>query len=275
MTETQKYEIGGQGGIQVWTGLPVGTTLTLLNGAVGTITANPHDGGWVQAEFHDYPSDPSKVGSQEFVFFNEVRSATRPDGSSEELTPSNVATTGTELDTKVDLGTFEGVILQQSVERFLYREARLLDERRLVEWLDLLAEELHYWMPMRRNVKFGEWDREFTDAETEINWFNEGKDILEGRIRQINTGVHWPEEPVSRFEHIVSNVEIVDVTGDEIRVNSKFYCYQNRLQDEVNVWVGRREDLLRRDPETGFKLVKRKIILAQNVMLPKVVNTFF
>ena len=67
----------------------------------------------------------------------------------------------------------------------------------------------------------------------------------------------------------------MEVTGDEIRVNSKFFCYQNRLQDEVNTWVGRREDLLRRDAVTGFKVVKRKIILAQNVMLPKVVNTFF
>ena len=274
MTETQKYEIGGKGGIKVWTGLPVGTTVTLLNGAVGTITANPHDGGYVQVDWQEHPIDPSKVGKQEFVFFNEVQSATRPDGSTEALTSIGVATS-TELDAEVDLGSLEGVILQQSVERFLYKEARLLDERRLVEWLDLLDTDLHYWMPMRRNIKFGEWDREFTDSETEINWFNEGKDILEGRIRQLNTGVHWPEEPVSRFEHIVTNVEIVDVTGDEICVNSKFFCYQNRLQDEVNTWVGRREDLLRRDSETGFKIVKRKIILAQNVMLPKVVNTFF
>ncbi len=177
--------------------------------------------------------------------------------------------------TSVDSAMLQRVILQQEVEQFLYQEARLLDERRLEEWLDLLAEELHYWMPMRRNIKFGDWDLEFTSHETEINWFDEGKDILAGRIRQINTGVHWPEEPVSRFEHIVSNVEVVGVEGDEIRVNSKFFCYQNRLQDEVNQWVGRREDLLRRDPDTKFKIVKRKIILAQNVMLPKVVNTFF
>jgi 3-phenylpropionate/cinnamic acid dioxygenase small subunit len=169
----------------------------------------------------------------------------------------------------------EQVVLQHEVAQFLFREARLLDERRLEEWLELLDERLHYWMPMRRNIKFGDWDREFTDADTEINWFNEGKDILAGRIRQINTGVHWPEEPVSRFEHIVSNVEVVGAQGDQINVNSKFFCYQNRLQDEVNHWVGRREDLLRRDSETGFKIVKRKIILAQNVMLPKVVNTFF
>jgi 3-phenylpropionate/cinnamic acid dioxygenase small subunit len=174
-----------------------------------------------------------------------------------------------------DAETLARMVLQHQVEQFLYREARLLDERRLDEWLDLLAEELHYWMPMRRNIKFGDWDLEFTSAETEINWFDEGKDVLAGRIRQINTGIHWPEEPVSRFEHMVTNVEVVGAEGDEIRVNSKFFCYQNRLQDEVNHFVGRREDVLRRDPDTGFKIVKRKIILAQNVMLPKVVNTFF
>jgi hypothetical protein len=58
-------------------------------------------------------------------------------------------------------------------------------------------------------------------------------------------------------------------------VNSKFFCYQNRLQDEVNHFVGRREDVLKRDPETNFKLYRRKIIIAMNVMIPKVVNTFF
>ena len=174
-----------------------------------------------------------------------------------------------------DAPALEQLLLQHEVEQFLYKEARLLDERRLDDWLDLLADELHYWMPMRRNIKFGDWDLEFTSADTEINWFDEGKDVLAGRIRQYNTGIHWPEEPVSRFEHIVTNVEVVGTNGSEIHVNSKFFCYQNRLQDEVNHFVGRREDVLRRDPETTFRIVKRKIILAQNVMLPKVVNTFF
>jgi len=167
------------------------------------------------------------------------------------------------------------VILQQQVEAFLYREARFLDERRLDEWLDFFAEDLHYFMPIRRNVRYGEWDREFSDPESEISYFDEGKDILTGRVRQINSGVHWAEEPVSRFEHIVSNVEILGESGDTVEVASKFYCYQNRLQDEVQVFVGRRYDVLRRDPVTTFKVVKRKILLAQNVLLPKVINTFF
>ena len=179
------------------------------------------------------------------------------------------------VDVSADRTTLERVILQHDVEQYLYLEARLLDERRLEEWLDLLADDLDYWMPMRRNIKFGDWDLEFTDHHKEINWFDETKDILAGRIRQLNTGVHWPEEPVSRFEHLISNVELIGEDAEGIRVNSKFHVYQNRLQEEVNQWVGRREDLLRRDPVTRFKLVKRKIILAQNVMLPKVVNTFF
>jgi len=167
------------------------------------------------------------------------------------------------------------LILQQQVDEFLYREARTLDERRYSEWLDFLAEDLHYFMPIRRNIKFGDWDLEYSDPEREISYFDEGKDIMQGRVRQINTGVHWAEEPVSRFEHLISNVEILSEEGDTVEVASKFYVYQNRLQDEVQVFCGRRYDILRRDPETGFKIVKRKILLAQNVLLPKVINTFF
>ncbi len=167
------------------------------------------------------------------------------------------------------------VDLQQQVERFLYQEVLLLDERKLTEWLDLLAEDIHYWMPIRRNIKFGDWDLEFSDPESEISYFDEGKDILEGRVRQINSGVHWAEEPVSRFDHLITNVLILDVNGDEIKVNSKFLVYQNRLQDEVNIFAGRRYDTLRRDPATVFKVAQRKIILDQNILLPKVINTFF
>ena len=171
--------------------------------------------------------------------------------------------------------TLARLALQLEVQDFLFKEARLLDERKLDEWIDLLAEDIHYFAPITRNIKFSDWDLEYSDPESEISYFDEGKDILEGRVRQLKTGVHWAEEPVSRFDHIISNVEIVRAEGDKVEVNTKFICYQQRLQDEVNWFVGRRYDLLRRDPDTGFKIVKRKILLAQNVLLAKVVNTFF
>src|SRR4051794_1297345 len=163
----------------------------------------------------------------------------------------------------------ERLLLKQEVEDFLYHEAELLDERRFDEWIDLIADDVHYYMPMRRNVKYGEWERENTSDKTDINWFDEGKSTLVGRVRQLNTGLHWAEEPMSRVCHMVSNVHIMEVQGDEVTVQSRFLIYRNRLQDETDFFVGKRTDLLRRDPETGWKIARRTIILDQNVLLAK------
>ena len=77
------------------------------------------------------------------------------------------------------------------------------------------------------------------------------------------------------MRHIVTNVRILDVQGDEVRVSSNFFVWSNRLKDEVNIFVGTRDDLLRRDSETGWKIAKRTILLDQNVLLSKVITTFF
>src|SRR5438477_6851304 len=94
--------------------------------------------------------------------------------------------------------TLERLLLHREIEDFLYHEAELLDERRYDEWLELMAEDVHYFMPIRRNVKYGDWERENTSDQTDVSWFDEGKTTLAGRVRQINTGLHWAEEPVSR-----------------------------------------------------------------------------
>jgi 3-phenylpropionate/cinnamic acid dioxygenase small subunit len=171
--------------------------------------------------------------------------------------------------------TLERMLLEREIEQFLYHEAALLDERRFSEWADLLAEDIHYHMPIRRNVKFGEWHRENTDTDSEISWFDEGKRILAGRVRQLETGVHWPEEPVSRIRHLITNVRVLAVKDDQVDVNSNFIVYLNHLRDEEVTYVGTRYDVLRRDSETGWKIAKRKILLDQNILLSKVISTFF
>jgi len=167
------------------------------------------------------------------------------------------------------------LLLEREIERFLYNEAELLDERKFSEGLELLADDIHYYMPQRRNVKFGEQARENSDPESEISWFDEGKATLAGRVRQLNTGLHWAEEPLSRVCHIVSNIQLLDVNDHEVKVKSRFFVYRNRLQDEVDLFVGKREDVLRRDPDTGWKIAKRTILLDQNVLLAKNITVFF
>ena len=170
--------------------------------------------------------------------------------------------------------------LKQEVEDFLYTEAELLDQRQFTQWLDLLANDLVYFMPMRRNVKFGRHaEQENTRQDRDISWFDEDKWTLSKRVEQIMTGVHWAEEPLSRVCHTVSNIKIVAArpsveAPQEVSVRSRFIVYQNRLEDETNFFVGKRNDVLR-NAQGGWKLARREIILDQNVLLSKNLTVLF
>lgn len=169
---------------------------------------------------------------------------------------------------------------KREIEEFLYDEANLLDERRFKEWLDTLADDLRYFMPMEYNVKFGEHaTRELTKREEHMSWFNEGRWSIGKRAEQILTGVHWAEEPLSRVCRLVTNVQLqaieTNVAGEvEVRVSSRFLIYQNRCEYEENFFVGDRLDRVRRTA-SGWKLADREIRIHQNVLLAKNLTIFF
>src|SRR6202022_138956 len=175
-------------------------------------------------------------------------------------------------------------LLKQEIEDFLYHEADLLDERHYDEWLALLAEDVRYWMPMRRNVKLDDREREFTREGLDISWFDEGKETLTRRVRQIQTGIHWAEEPVSRISHLVSNVRLVEATPSfteprEVTARCRFLIYRNRVETETDILVGKREDVLRRPNDSkdrdDWRIARRTILLDQNVLLSKNLTFFF
>ena len=170
--------------------------------------------------------------------------------------------------------------IKREIEEFLYDEANLLDERRFHEWLNMLADDLRYFMPMEYNVKAGEHaTRELTTREKQMSWFNEGKWTLTKRAEQILTGVHWAEEPLSRVCRIVSNVQLTNIeTNDagelEVDTSSRFLIYQNRCEYEQYFFVGDRMDRMRLTTD-GWKLANREIRIHQNVLLAKNLTVFF
>jgi len=170
--------------------------------------------------------------------------------------------------------------LLREAEAFLYDEAELLDERAFRAWLDTLADDLVYFMPMMYNVKFGEHAAgEKTRFDKDMSWFNEGKWTLTKRVEQILTGVHWAEEPLSRLCRAVSNVQLTSVSTNangelEIGVRSRFVTYQNRCEYEEYVFVGKRNDVLRQ-VDGQWKLARREIHLGQTVLLAKNLSIFF
>jgi 3-phenylpropionate/cinnamic acid dioxygenase small subunit len=168
----------------------------------------------------------------------------------------------------------ERMLLLADVSDFLYREADLLDERRYTEWLDMLAEDYQYSVPLRMNVAYGETDaREQTRAGREILWFDEPKDTVELRVQQLMTGVHWAEEPVSRVSHLVTNIRLDAIELPEVEVSCRFLVYRNRVADETDFLVGRRKDRLRQVGD-DWQVVRRELLLDQSVLLAKNLSIF-
>lgn len=171
------------------------------------------------------------------------------------------------------------LLLHRSVEAFLHEEADLLDERRFEDWLALCCDDIRYWMPLVRNVQYGKTEMQFTREQMDTAWIDEGKETLRQRVQQLKTGIHWAEEPQSRVSHLITNIRILEATpspadAQEVLVKSRFLVYRNRLEDEVDFYIGKRKDRLRRDG-ASWKIARREIYLDQNVLLAKNITTFF
>ena len=172
-----------------------------------------------------------------------------------------------------DLPPADRAVLQYEVEQFLYDEAALLDARRYRDWLALLADDIHYWMPIRRTVTMSDLDREFTKPG-DMAFFDDDREVLEMRVKKLEAGSAWSEDPPSRSRHFVSNVRILEVAGDEITLDAAFHLYRTRLESEVSSWVGRRTDVLRRTADR-FLITRRHIFLDQTVILSTNMSTLF
>lgn len=162
---------------------------------------------------------------------------------------------------------------QHEVEQFLFAEAALLDEHRYTDWLKLFTDDCHYWMPIRQTRMARQVDQEFS-RPGEMAFFDDRKEDLQRRVTKLESPYAWSESPPPRTRHMVSNVRAVAVEGDTMTIGCCFTFYRCSLDADVDWFVGRREDVLRRDGDS-FKIVKRNIFLDQTVIMAKNMNQFF
>jgi 3-phenylpropionate/cinnamic acid dioxygenase small subunit len=167
------------------------------------------------------------------------------------------------------------------VEQFYYEEAELLDDGRFADWLELLADDLDYWMPTRTN-RLRRQQALSIAARGEAGYYDETKESLAWRIRRFDSGMAWAEDPPSRTRHLITNIVVrhidpgqhPDFSAEDLEVRSAFLVYRNRLEREENVFAGRRVDILRRT-EAGLRVARRVILLDQHVLQAKNISTFF
>ncbi len=170
-------------------------------------------------------------------------------------------------------GADVGIDLLHRIERFYYKEARMLDEERYQEWYDLLADDLFYWMPLTES-RFRRDPRPTLSPE-HMAYFDESKADIAVRIGRIASNLVWTEDPPTRHVYIVAGIEAFE-TGvpGEYEVHSTFTQYRNRGENDEATLHGRRRDLLR-EVDGSFQVVRRLILLPQSVLQTKNLSVFF
>jgi len=178
------------------------------------------------------------------------------------------------------LGVTPAQALWLELMPFYIREAWLLDERRLTEWLELFTDDVLYFMPRRKNVPRRELHRELTPLG-DLAILEEDKRYLAMRVARLDTGMAWAEDPPSRTRHLVGNLEVTpleagEVTpleGGEVQARTAFLVYRSHLETDHQILSGYREDVLRRaifHPPSA----RRTIVLDANVLLDKNLSVF-
>jgi len=149
-------------------------------------------------------------------------------------------------------------ITRSEVEDLLIHEAALLDEWRLEEWFDLVAEGGRYLVPSLDRPADEPWQSLFLIADDYPQ--------LRSRVRQLLGKSAWAETPRSRTRRLVTNVRVLEQDARAARVTANFAVWRFQLE-ATDVYVGRYVHTLVRG-ESGLRFQERKAVLDLEALRP-------
>lgn len=156
------------------------------------------------------------------------------------------------------IGVGVDITARLACEDFLHAEAEALDERRLYDWLGLLAQDVEYRVPIRvtreRRATLPEFSSEATYLTGDLA-------SLRGRVSRFDTEYAWAEDPPSRVRRFVSNIRVRPAERPaEWSVRSNLLVFRARGEDEPALVSCERHDVLRQTSE-GLRLARRTVLL--------------
>jgi 3-phenylpropionate/cinnamic acid dioxygenase small subunit len=134
--------------------------------------------------------------------------------------------------------TATAAVTERELTQFVYREARLLDEARFTEWLDLFAADGVYWMPLAPNQ---------TDAKLHTSLMHEDKLLLQIRIERLSGARTFSQQPPSRCHHLLQQPEVLsmDEAAGRYRVRTSFHYVETREDQQFLLAGWATHDLVR------------------------------
>jgi benzoate/toluate 1,2-dioxygenase beta subunit len=155
---------------------------------------------------------------------------------------------------------------QQAVD-FLYREARLLDDRQWDEWLACYSPKAVYWMPA-----WGDDDRIVENPQREISLIYYGsRDGLEDRIFRIKTERSGASMPEARTNHHITNVELLGERDGLIDVRFNWHTLSHRYK-ETQSFFG--TSFYTIDMSGATPLITNKKIVLKNDYIHQVIDIY-
>lgn len=157
--------------------------------------------------------------------------------------------------------------VHDTISAFIYREARLLDDRQWDDWLACYAGDATYWMPA-----WDDDDQLTEDPQSEISLiYYPDRSGLEDRVFRIKTERSGASTPEPRTSHMIGNVEILADRGAEVDVRYNFHTLNHRYK-VTDHFFGTVFLTLRREGE-GFLIAAKKIVL-KNDYIRQVIDIY-
>ena len=143
---------------------------------------------------------------------------------------------------------------RQAVIDFLHREARLADEARYAEWLALWTDDGVYWVPASTDPG--------ADPDKHLSHIYDHRPRIETRVKMLQTGYRYSQEPASLMRRLISNIEIARAENGELVAESNFILGELAIQakHEMHWWVGRTTHRLRL-VDGELKMCGKKVVL--------------
>jgi 3-phenylpropionate/cinnamic acid dioxygenase small subunit len=156
-----------------------------------------------------------------------------------------------------------------AIQRFLYREAALLDHRNYRGWMALLTDDVVYRVSAQVN-------READVGPLPYAIIDETAARLRARLEQVaNAKLTHAENPPTLTRRMVSNV--LAARGDrdnEFMVTSNLLIFRTRPETpEGALYAGERADVLRR--VNGTLLIARREVTLDHAVLQGNISTLF
>lgn len=146
----------------------------------------------------------------------------------------------------------------RDASQLLFKQARLLDERRYAEWLESFTQQAIYSLVTQENLEFAGQDR------APVFVIHDDRKALENRVKMIERD-WWAARPPGRAVHVVTNIELLQAGAGTYMVASCF-CVHYWRRDEYSMLAGRATDRLVAT-DAGLRTSTRSLVLAADAMM--------